>query len=315
MRLVRTLILATLSAVAFAGPASAQNYAPAFDYESLLNTYFDDESGLISFTGYTLAFAPEGPFKGAAAVVNAENTVVASFPFFEEVRVRNGVFAQVQVQGPADVTLTEPGIYNIVLLVNGQPATRLAFLLEQVSAGDDPFNPQKTYRFDGLWRKYAYFSTSTFKDRKIPILNLWLGGVDLPEGAARGGFMATLYRDGETIAHSKRTQGVISAGHFERTNSTLYLPHDEKGSPNAIPLGFDDLQADGKYEIRVTRKSDGAAIRSYDFTVTDGKIQELPQTQLGYQPAIDYILPRVVKKGISSFEMDEAIWLADEPAQ
>jgi len=36
--------------------------------------------------------------------------------------------------------------------------------------------------------------------------------------------------------------------------------------------------------------------RSFDFDVVDGKIQEMKESQLGYEPATDFILPRVQKK-------------------
>lgn len=45
---------------------------------------------------------------------------------------------------------------------------------------------------------------------------------------------------------------------------------------------------DGAYEVRVTRKSDGKMIRSYDFDVAGGAITPLPQTQFGYEQASDY---------------------------
>ena len=68
---------------------------------------------------------------------------------------------------------------------------------------------------------------------------------------------------------------------------------------------------DGSYEIAVTRKSDGKKIRSYDFDVAEGKIQKIERSQLGFEPATDFVLPRVIKKGATYIDMVEAIWIED----
>lgn len=292
----------------WAASAAADN-GPVFDFQNVMDTYFDDASGLISFGDYTVAFAPKPPFKGIVAVVDRMGTVVAQYPFMPDYRNRQGVYARVQVQGPADVTLTEPGIYTIVFLVDGKPVTRFPVRLEKKSAGKDPFNPEPSYRFDGYWRTMAYFTESSFKDQPIPELNLWVGGKDLPPGADKGRFSVTLLRDGKLVAHSKRTQGVIPDGHFKRTRIGLFHPHTEKDSPNAKFFTMQDMQVDGAYEVRVVRLADGKVIRSYDFDVADGKIQRLPKAQPGYTPGTDYVLPKVLKKGATGLEMTDAIWI------
>jgi hypothetical protein len=74
----------------------------------------------------------------------------------------------------------------------------------------------------------------------------------------------------------------------------------------------EDLAVDGAYEIRITRGSDGALLRSYDFDVKGGELVPLPETRFGHEPGIDYLLPRTVKRGASSFEFVEAIWIKDQ---
>lgn len=313
-RILVTLLCLTAGASAI-GLTSTTTTAPppAFVYDTILNTYFDDESGLIRISDIDLAFAPEGEINAAVAVVNSDNTVIKSYKFYTEPRWREGVFARLTEVGPADITLTEPGVYNIVFLIDGKPVTRLPVVLEQTSEGDDPFDPKKTYRFYGLWQIYGYLTMSEWKDEPVPELNLWLGGKDLPEGKDKDMFTATLKRDGEAVAHSKRTQGYFSDGHYEITKIKLYHPHTERESPNAMPFMLSDwTETDGDYKLDITRKSDGKLIRSFTVTVKDGKIENLPATKLDFEPHIDYIVPRALNRGSGHYKFLEAIWLISE---
>jgi hypothetical protein len=289
----------------------AQQYSPTIDFENVLNTYFDSESGLISFRDARVIFAPEGKFNGQIAVVDADNKVVNSFSFYKDYKYRAGVYARALVKTPADVTLTRPGIYSIVFLVDKKPVTRLPFKLVQSSAGDDPFNPQKKYRFDGYWRTFAFIVMRTWKGEDFPEVHYWVGGMDLPEGKRRGSQIVTLFRDGKLVAHSKRGVGTIQPGHFKEVRSSLYHVHPAGKEANAIPFLLEDWQVEGIYELRVNRQSDKTALRSFDFKVVNGKIEGHPRSKFGYKPQVDYIAPRVQKKGATSLELTEAIWIED----
>jgi hypothetical protein len=306
--------LVCAATVFFGVPSMAAAPKPAFLFESLLETYFDDESGLISFDQYDLAFAPEAPLRAEVAVVNSENTVIARFPFFEDYRWREGVFARAMVRGPADVTLTEPGVYNIVFLVDGEPASRLAVALEQTSAGEDPFDPRKTFRFYGMWQVYAHLNTQTFKEEPHYELTFWVGGRDLAPGTTKDMFFVTVSRDGEVIGHSKREQGFIADGHYARVSASIFRPHDPKKSVNAELLPAGDWQADGTYEVEVRRKSDDAVIRTFHYTAEGGKIVALPSTELGFEPRIDYLVPRVGDRATQQYDFEQAVWIMHDPA-
>lgn len=292
-------------------PLTAQSYSPTFDFESVLNTYFDDTSGLISFQGGRIIFAPDEPFKGQIAVLNSANEIVADFSFYEDYSVKNGVYAEATAITPADVKLTRPDLYTIVWLVDGKPVTRLPVRLEVASEGNDPFNPGKTYRFDGYWRTFA-FLTDISKPDDIPELHYWVGGKDLAPGKETGRPFVALYRDGEMVAHMKKQgPGHFRVGHFEQERTFLYHPHKRKESPNARYFQLKDWLVDGTYEIQVTREADGKMIRSFDFRVSGGKFEPHPRTKLGYQPQTDYIAPRVQKKGSTALELEEAFWIQD----
>jgi hypothetical protein len=278
----------------------------------MLGTYFDESNGLVSFGDYHVAFAPEGEFRGEAVVINEQTEVLARYPFFPEYFPRNGVFGRVRIQGPADAQLTTPGTYYLVFLVDGQPASRLPFVMRQTSAGNDPFNPEKTFAFDGYWRTFAYLTMTTYKGASVPELNFWVGGIDLADAASRDGLFAELRRGDATVAHSRRTVGSIAPGRLQWQKISLFHPHTERETPNAELFMLSDWQAnDGAYELRISRSADGKMIRSFDFEVSAGKIQPHPRSALGYEPRFDYLLPRVVDHGASSFDMVEAIWIED----
>lgn len=305
--------LAVTFAVGVAWPitAAAAKYSPAFDFEKVLDTYFDDSSGLISFTDYKVIFAPDGEFNGLVAVLDPAGRIVANFPFYKEYRPKEGIYGRVQVETPADVSLTEPGIYTIVFLVDGTPVTRLPVKLERVDSGDDPFGSSASYRFDGYWRTFAFLTMGSFKGEAFPVLNYWLGGMDLAPGKVRGQPFVTLYRNGTAVAHSQRTQGHYREGHFKHAKISLYHPHAAGKEANARPFLLADWLVDGDYEVRVTRQPDGALLRSFDFEVANGAFVPHPRTVLGYQPQTDYIAPRVQKRGATSPELVEAIWIED----
>lgn len=297
-------LLAVVTSLASAEPK------PAFIYEQLLDMYFDDTSGLIAFDTYDIAFAPEGSIDATVAVVSSDNTVIKSFPFFPEYRNSQGAFARAMVRGPADVSLTEAGVYNIVFLIDGKPATRLPVVLEETSSGDDPFNPEKTFSFYGLWQQYAHLTMGEWKGEAWPILSFWVGQRDMTDGESfTEPFFVSLTRDGEEIAHTKRTENVIRPKHYQRVTARLYEPHDEKATPNAVPFTQKGWLADGAYELVVTRGGDGKEIRRFVYAAEKGKIVELPQTKIGYEPSLDYIAPRVRKTGSTGFEFVEAIWI------
>ncbi|MEM0913537.1 MAG: hypothetical protein AAGK09_02895 [Planctomycetota bacterium] len=304
------LCLASLAA-AVALPATAQSPRPTVSFDSAMNTWFSDENGLLTIDRSVVAFAPDGPLNMAVAVVDSSGTVVQSHTYFPDMN-RDGVFGTAKAKGPAQVQLTEPGIYSIVWVINGEPATRLPVALKQTGAGDDPFNPQKTYAYDGFWRTHGYWTLhKTGNDDPTPVFHYWVGGLDVPEDRRSDMFFAELIRDGQVVAHSRRTQGHLPAGRWNYDKLMLYHPHEKKDTPYAKLWTQADLLTDGKYELRFTRNSDGQLIRSYDYTVADGQIVPLPETALDHEPRIDHVLPRVQRRGTNNFEMIEAYWIKD----
>ncbi len=302
-----------LAFCALAGIQVAAAQSPGFLFEPMLDIYFDDQSGLIAFHGggYDLAFPPEEPLQAVIAVVDDTDTVVQSFPFRSEYgnRTNNGAIARALIQQPAEITLTDPGVYNIVFMIDGELVSRLPVALEQVQIGDDPFEAETHYRYFGLWERYAYLSMDTWQGEDWPQLTFWAGLRDFEQKAHALPFLVELERNGALVAHSKRTQGTIPFEHYERIESGLYHPHDRKSSPNARPFLAGDWTRDGEYILSISRQSDGQVIRRFAYTASNGSIEALPETRPGHQPSIDYRPPRVRDKSSTGYDFVEAIWI------
>ena len=295
-----------------ATPVMAQPQS-AFLFEPMLDIYFDNKSGLIAFhgSGYDLAFPPAEPLNAVIAVVDDSDTVVESFPFRREYvnRTENGAIARAMMEGTAEITLSEPGVYNIVFMIDGKLVSRLPVALERVEIGDDPFDRETHYRYFGLWERYAYLSMDNWQGEDWPHLTFWAGLRDFEKPGHALPFLVELHRNGALVAHSKRTQGTIPYEHYDRIESPLYHPHDRKSSANARPFPAAEWTREGDYTVTVTRQSDGQAIRRFAYTARDGAIQPRPETRFGYQPAIDYRPPRVRDKSSTGYDFKEAIWI------
>ena len=310
MRHVRRRVSLVFAILQLASIASAQAPArsPAADRETLLDTFFHNESGVLRFDDYVLAFAPAGGVDGGIVVSRADGTRVAAFPFIPDYRAEDGVFARVSVRGPSEVTLPSAGAYTIGVVVRGDTVSSLSFEAER-STGGDPLNPKTSWRLRGPWSSLGHLTMRTARDGEVPVLSLWVGSNDLPAGARNGRFAAQLYRNGRLVATSKRSQGHIASGHYKRTTIDLWRPHDPRQEQNAVAFTRADWTQPGTYELRITRPSDEARLRTFRYEVADGAIVPLPETALAHTPAAAYIPPRVARKNANTFEIIEAIWL------
>jgi hypothetical protein len=289
--------------------AAAQSYPVAFGMQSVLDTFFG-EDGLVAFREYDAAFVPEGGMQAEVVLADAEGTILARHPFLGSYSLTSQVFARIGVAGPAELRLAEPGLYNIFFLVDGEIATRMPFILNEASDGSDPFDPARSWAVDGLWRQLGYMTAPAGSGWPGPQFTFWTGGADLADPLAADAFVAALYQDDAVLFHGWRSSGAINPGRFTRTTFPLFHPHGEREEANAPVFSMDDLAAlDGDYMLRVFRRSDDRLIRAFHLTVRDGKLQQHPRAALGYEPRMDFLLPRVPKAGSTIYEMVEAIWL------
>ena len=304
-----------LAATLFSSYAIADGPKPAFDFEHLLNSKFHATSGMLMLDRYIVGFAPENATT-ELLLFNDKNEIVAQNKFWDDAQERHGIWSVVKPQPPQQIKLDKPGIYQMLFRVNGEPATRFPFRLVQTSAGDDPFNPQKTYAFDGLWKRYASVRLKdyTFKrNGTAPKFTVWTGQFDLAQGEKKGRFSAELSLDGKVVAESnKGKDGFIANEHYRAESFTLVVPHEKKDATNAPPYLLEDY-ADGDYRLRIVRQPDGHVLRDFELSVVDGKISPLAQSELNHEPHIDYLMPRVDDDSTRNvFQMEEAIWLMDK---
>ena len=118
----RLILSMTLLILALAAPAAAQPYPPTFEFTSIMKNYFDDRTGLLQLGDFVVGFAPEGPFNAEVGVVDANNNVLGRFNFRKEKGEPAGVFQYVSVENPAEVTITTPGGYYLVFVVDAGDA-------------------------------------------------------------------------------------------------------------------------------------------------------------------------------------------------
>ena len=296
----------------FEPPAAAQSYPPAIDYTSILRTRFF-ETGQISFGDVDIVFAPPPPADVGVSVRKADGTVIGQFGYFPDYVFADKAFARVRVRGPADVRLPGPGDYLIEFTVNGRPATRFPFTVRAAAAGGgDPFDPARGVQFDGPWRRLGFLITRQVGQSRLVDLVFWTGGADLPPGRQKDQSVARLLRDGTLIGHSKRAQGHLAAGPFKESIHAFFAPHDGRQAHAAPAIPLDQFLADGRYEIRIERQSDGGLLRAFRFAASGGRIGALPRSALGYAPAVDFLAPRVFATNTGQYQFREAIWLGDE---
>lgn len=286
--------------------AQAQPRTPSVALESLLDTAFH-ATGIVRLDTLDIVFAPAPPVEVQVQVIGPDGQPLATFPTYPEYKFTSQAFGRLQVVGPAEAQLTTPGKHELRVLVQGKLATVLPFSAAVVG-GEDPFAPGRTWRFDGPWRRWGYLLEREVRGVRVVDLVYWVGAADLAPDQKAGQVLGQILFDGKVIAHSNERRGHIADQHFKRDSLSFFRPHDAK-EPNPTPFGVADLQADGRYELRLTRQSDQVTLRSFPFEVKDGTWVSHPRTALGHEPAPEYIAPRVVKKGSNVYEFVPAVWL------
>ena len=312
MRGWRVLSGAVLAMVLALGAerAAAQSHPVTFSMQSILNGFFG-ETGIVRFDFYDAAFVPEAEaFDAEVVLADEDGTILARHPFRQYYELEDQVFAQVSVVGPAEVQLVEPGLYNIFFLVEGEIVTRMPFVLHEAGDGGDPFTSERSWSFDGFWRQLGYLTEASSAGYQGPEVTFWTGGLDLADPDTPEAVVAVLYDGADVLFHSKRSAGVISPGRFARQSFHLFHPHDANAEANAEVMTMADLTArDGDYVLRVLRRADNAVIRAFHITVENGAVRQHPRAILGYEPQMDFLLPRVTRHGQSLYGLVEAVWL------
>lgn len=296
-------------------PATLQTErAPAITWRSMLSVDVYD-SGFLAFKSPYIAFAPKQPGESSIVIRDAGGETLKTIGYYEGRfdgwANRSGVFTSLQLENPAEYTF-EAGDYVIEYHVAGQLATHLPFTVEPHTKSDDPFDPSETLRFVGPWQRFAYFTFDEQDDgSELATLNLWAGASDLGHGESGVMVSAVVERDGETIARTKRQSGFfIDHRWMNRLDALMFLDHAEGKEVGAPYLTRAELSKDGSYRVTVAREDEaGTVLRTFAFDARDGELVPHPRTELGYEPHADYIAPRVLREGTTTFEFEEAFWI------
>jgi hypothetical protein len=303
----RLFALALLLAATHAAPGQARK--PAAEYVSLLNLRFYEADGGFLVDGAQLVFPPQG-VRGATFVLSkAGGGEVASVPLRVEPFGSFPAFALLVPDGtPGVVKVGQSGDFIMAIKVNGEAVTSLPFSMKE-EAGADPFNPKRRFTREGPWRELAFMSVAVDGDNANVSFNWWMSLRELASAAGRQLCTVHLMQGGQEVATSNSP--VVPSAHDWQFFTRELVEAKSAGKPTRQYLTKQALAAkDGEFTVVV--KVNGQPVKSYRMQVKGGQIQSLERSRLGYEPAADFVSPRMIdaSSGSSSnYRMLEAFWL------
>ena len=184
------------------------------------------------------------------------------------------------------VPLDEPGDYEIVYRMGGEPFWRMPFTVT-TSGGDDPYAPDPSVRLDGPWADHAYILHDTDESGSW-VFKRWLHPDDVSTAMAP---TVTVSRAGSTepilVGGSPEHHLGISGDNWNRVEYELQWP----GRRNATSGAYYDNPA---FRANTERLDDGDYVLTYDlnpgpvsrypFTVRNGAIVPTGRQALGADP-------------------------------
>lgn len=302
----RNFFAVSLAALAMgAGAARAQN-APAIEWRSMLNLYADD-NGYLALENTDLVFAPAAQPDAAVVVKDGSGATITEWSFYPDYQNKAAVFARLQPENEASASFT-PGSYSFEYLIDGAVVTRMDFEVKASTVSDDPFNPGSSIMFDGPWQDLGFFVFDETQNHGTHAeFRFWAGRSDLGDDVKRTGLRVEIARNGEVVGHTRAGVPYLTDENISEKRAPLLVPHE--GHDPARRLDRKALETDGNYTITVSREEDGGVIRRFSYQAKGGKIVPLPRTTLGYKPHTDYIPPRTLKAGTTTYEFTEAVWV------
>ena len=311
MKKLRSALWASVVNLLIITQAMAQN-PPTVSLQSVLD-YDLFPTGMIRVENTDLIFAPPGSPDANVTIRTNDSASVASWDFSDSYINTTAVFARLRASGSAMHTLSV-GDYSMDYSVGGNIITSIPFSVQQHSTSDDPFNPSSTLKFVGPWQNWAYITGRSPNDPDgTAYVHFWAGSSDLPEGQRRAGFIIKLFRDGALIAQSNPRTGNISNKIMNPHSAFLQEPHEADKSHLAKNVPLSELRKSGNYKVEIQLVETGDTIRSFAFSAADGKFVPHPRTNLGYQPATEYMAPRAYARGFGGYEFMEVHWIEAAP--
>jgi len=298
------LWLALFSAFAI---ASAQNYQPAIEYQSLLNMRYYEASGGFLVEDLQLVFPPANPGAAKLIVTDQAGGVVDTLPLRYE-RMEFPAFGRFRPASgnPGNVRVARTGSFIMSVIVDGQTMTSMPFTLKEENSSD-PFNPGKRFIRDGPFGGLAYLSVVPDDPNGELTFNWWMSLREIPGGAKDPRVTIHLLVNGKEFA--------TSAGPVIPTlTDWQFIQHRQlsvPGVPRAHWLTLADLTRTNG-EVALVVKANGQPIKTYKTEVSGGQLQRLPQNALHWEPHASFISPRFidVSAGTNSrYKMFDMYWM------
>lgn len=291
-------------------PVSAQDPAPLLDFEDLMDSAFDPESGTLTLGAYDLADPPEGKISLQVGVIDPSGELIGHYPATEMPDARRERLTRMLVRSPAKVRLGKAGVYAVVFQHERTPITRFQFNLREKRDGGGGFGPGGRFALDGHWRSLAHVTRRDLDGLSVPVITFWLGGNDLPKTHQdEGRFLLELRRNGQLVAQSKRSAGRFFDGPYKRSEAELFHPHDPYAEAGARRFTLPELLVDAAYEVRVSRVPDRTQVRRFKFQVSGGAIVPHPRARPDHEPAMGRISPWVTRGLPGAERLIEATWI------
>ena len=305
------VVLALL--LAAAPNALAQTNKPAAEFQSLLNLRFYEADGGFLVDGVHLVFPPQGVRRATFVLSKAGGGEVASVPLRIEPFGAFPAFGLLVPDGtPGVVRVGQPGDFVMSIKVNGEAVSALPFSMKE-EKGSDPFNPTRRFTREGPWRDLGFLSVRVDDAGARVSFNWWMSLRELPAGVSRPLCTVHVTQGGQEIAASN-SPVVPSANDWQFFTREL-VEARSVGKPTRQYLTRAALTAkDGEFAVVV--KVSGQPVKSYRMQVKGGQIQTLERSRLGYEPAADFIAPRMIDTSSGSgsrYQMLETYWLQKLP--
>ncbi len=213
-------------------------------------------------------------------------------------------FGLLTADGPGIVHLKKTGDFIIRIKADGMVVTHFPFQLKKESS-NDPYNPSTLYLRDGPWENLAYFSFDPDNSDDLIKFNWWTNLREIPN-AKNAKISVSVMRGNSEIALSESPK-IVSYKNWQPFNSILVSP--DKKNPKHFTIN-ELTKVDGDYAVVL--KADGKPFKSFSFKVSNGKINEIAQSDLNYSPHKDFIAPRIldISSGSnSSYKVLQASWI------
>ena len=305
---MKELLAVLLLLFGIADVAAGQTYAPAAQFESLMNMRFYEANGGFLVEDIQMVFPPPS-FKKASLVINRAGGggVAANVPLRYE-RMEFPAFGRLRpASGETGVIrIGQPGSYVMSVVADGKTLTEMPFTLAEENSAD-PFNPGKRFVRGGPWSDLAYFRVVPDDPNGQLTFSWWMSTRELPAGMKSPKVTVHLMAGGKEIA---ATQGAV----VPDTMDWYFYNYKQLNVPT-LPknhwLTLSDVQKLSG-DVTVVLKANGTLFKTYRMKVAAGQIERLPQNALTYAPHTDFISPRFIDTtsgSNSSYKVYEMYWL------